>query len=115
MTRPLRSISIAPVRGVKAWRAVRRKRDRLRPRATRPVGGENGPSRYAPRGSRASEPTTGGDAMIDHVSLGVRDLARSTALYDALLAHLSYSRLMTRESTVGYGKRYPDFWLNARP
>ncbi|MFT3926575.1 MAG: VOC family protein [Myxococcales bacterium] len=53
--------------------------------------------------------------MIDHVSIGVKDLERSTRLYDAMLSELGYVRMMTREHTVGYGKRYPDLWLNARP
>lgn len=53
--------------------------------------------------------------MIDHVSIAVRDLVRSTDLYDRLLSHLALTRLVTREATVGYGKRYPEFWLNLRP
>lgn len=53
--------------------------------------------------------------MIDHVSLAVPDLAASTAFYDDLLATLDLKRLVTRDGTVGYGKRYPEFWLNARP
>jgi catechol 2,3-dioxygenase-like lactoylglutathione lyase family enzyme len=52
--------------------------------------------------------------MIDHVSVAVRDLAAATRFYDALLAVLGYRRLDTREATVGYGKKYSDFWLNAR-
>ena len=53
--------------------------------------------------------------MIDHVSLGVRDLARSTQLYEVVLATLGHEKLVTRESTVGFGKKYPEFWLNHRP
>lgn len=53
--------------------------------------------------------------MIDHVSLGVRDLARSTHLYEAVLLTLGHTKLVTRESTVGFGKKYPEFWLNHRP
>src|SRR5436309_14537674 len=52
--------------------------------------------------------------MIDHVSVAVRDLATSGALYDAILTHLELRRLVTREATIGYGKRYPEFWLNLR-
>ncbi len=52
--------------------------------------------------------------MIDHISIGVRDLARATNFYDELLATLEYERLETRPATVGYGKRYPEFWLNLR-
>ena len=52
--------------------------------------------------------------MIDHVSIPVRDLARSAALYERLLAHLELTRLVNRPATVGFGKRYPEFWLNLR-
>jgi catechol 2,3-dioxygenase-like lactoylglutathione lyase family enzyme len=53
--------------------------------------------------------------MIDHISLAVSDLARSAAFYDAALAPLELNRLITRENmTVGFGKKYPEFWLNAR-
>ena len=53
--------------------------------------------------------------MIDHVSIAVSDLARGAAFYDAVLAPLELSRLITREGlTVGFGKKYPEFWLNAR-
>ena len=53
--------------------------------------------------------------MIDHVSIPVRDLVRSAALYERLLAHLELTRLVNRPATVGFGKRYPEFWLNRRP
>src|SRR6185369_11586127 len=53
-------------------------------------------------------------SMIDHISVAVRDLAASGALYDAILPHLELKRLVTRDATFGYGKRYPEFWLNFR-
>jgi catechol 2,3-dioxygenase-like lactoylglutathione lyase family enzyme len=53
--------------------------------------------------------------MIDHVSIGVRDLAAMARFYDAALAPLGYARLRERPTTIGYGKTYPEFWLNARP
>lgn len=52
--------------------------------------------------------------MIDHVSIAVRDLAASAGLYDGVLAPLGLSRLVDRPATVGFGKRYPEFWLNLR-
>jgi catechol 2,3-dioxygenase-like lactoylglutathione lyase family enzyme len=52
--------------------------------------------------------------MIDHVSVAVRDLAAAMRFYDALLAVLDYRRLDTRAATVGYGKKYSEFWINAR-
>ena len=52
--------------------------------------------------------------MIDHVSVAVSDLAQGAAFYDAVLAPLGLTRLVTREATVGFGKNYPEFWINLR-
>src|ERR1700710_924544 len=52
--------------------------------------------------------------MIDHVSVGVRDLERAARFYEQTLAPLGLSRLVTRPATVGFGKSYPDFWINLR-
>lgn len=52
--------------------------------------------------------------MIDHVSVGVSDLARSTAFYEAVLAPLGYARLEVRPATIAFGKKYSEFWLNLR-
>src|SRR5580698_178992 len=52
--------------------------------------------------------------MIDHVSLPVSDLAKASAWYEAMLAPLSYTKLVVREGTVGFGKSYPEVWLNLR-
>ena len=41
--------------------------------------------------------------MIDHLSLGVSDLARAAVFYDAVLAPLGYVRLFSMERAVGYG------------
>jgi catechol 2,3-dioxygenase-like lactoylglutathione lyase family enzyme len=53
--------------------------------------------------------------MIDHLSIQVSDLAASAAFYEAVLAPLGYRRLVERIGTVGFGKRYPEIWLNHRP
>jgi catechol 2,3-dioxygenase-like lactoylglutathione lyase family enzyme len=52
--------------------------------------------------------------MIDHVSIPVSDLKVSAAFYNALLAPLGMTRLREADRTVGFGKTYPEFWLNAR-
>jgi catechol 2,3-dioxygenase-like lactoylglutathione lyase family enzyme len=52
--------------------------------------------------------------MIDHVSIAVRDLAACGRFYDAVLATIGYTRIVTRPATIGFGKKYPDFWLNER-
>jgi catechol 2,3-dioxygenase-like lactoylglutathione lyase family enzyme len=43
--------------------------------------------------------------MIDHVSLGVSDLARASTFYDAVLAPLGYVLLWSNEEGRGYGKQ----------
>ncbi len=53
--------------------------------------------------------------MIDHVSVGVSNLDAATGFYRAVLAPLGMSQLVSREQTTGFGKAYPEFWLNARP
>ena len=52
--------------------------------------------------------------MIDHVSVGVSDLKRSARFYELALAPLGLARLVTRPATVGFGKVYPEFWINLR-
>ena len=53
--------------------------------------------------------------MIDHVSIAVSDLAASADFYDAVLAPLGLVKLVDRSpATVGFGKKYPEFWLNQR-
>lgn len=52
--------------------------------------------------------------MIDHISVGVSDLERSARFYELALAPLGLSRLVTRAGTVGFGKSYPEFWINLR-
>jgi catechol 2,3-dioxygenase-like lactoylglutathione lyase family enzyme len=53
--------------------------------------------------------------MIDHVSISVRDLEACARFYEAVLGAIGYARLRNRPATVGFGKRYPEFWLNHRP
>jgi catechol 2,3-dioxygenase-like lactoylglutathione lyase family enzyme len=52
--------------------------------------------------------------MIDHISVGVSDLDRAAKFYEATLAALGLTRLVTRPATVGFGKAYPEFWINLR-
>jgi catechol 2,3-dioxygenase-like lactoylglutathione lyase family enzyme len=52
--------------------------------------------------------------MIDHISVAVSDLERSARFYEAALAPLGLFRLVTRPGTVGFGKTYPEFWINLR-
>jgi catechol 2,3-dioxygenase-like lactoylglutathione lyase family enzyme len=52
--------------------------------------------------------------MIDHVSVGVSDLDRAARFYGSALAALGLSRLVTRPATIGFGKNYPELWINLR-
>jgi catechol 2,3-dioxygenase-like lactoylglutathione lyase family enzyme len=52
--------------------------------------------------------------MIDHVSIGVRDLDQATRFYQAVLGAVGYTKLEARPATVGFGKGYPEFWINLR-
>jgi catechol 2,3-dioxygenase-like lactoylglutathione lyase family enzyme len=53
--------------------------------------------------------------MIDHVSIAVRDLGKAQAFYAAVLAPLGFAKLREwPDAAVGFGKKYPEFWLNKR-
>ncbi|MBX9646997.1 MAG: VOC family protein [Xanthobacteraceae bacterium] len=52
--------------------------------------------------------------MIDHISVGVADLDCAARFYEATLAPLGLSRLVTRPATIGFGRNYPEFWINLR-
>jgi catechol 2,3-dioxygenase-like lactoylglutathione lyase family enzyme len=49
--------------------------------------------------------------MIDHLSLGVRDLAASRRFYDAALTPLGYRRLSEDAGSLGYGSDAVVLWL----
>lgn len=50
--------------------------------------------------------------MIDHVSIGVSDIARTKTFYDTVLKPLGYSCLNEYEGSLGYGKDQAQFWAN---
>src|ERR1700693_4364606 len=53
--------------------------------------------------------------MIDHVSIAVRDLKVSARFYELLLATLGMTKLREwPDAAIGYGKKYPEFWINRR-
>lgn len=55
--------------------------------------------------------------MFDHVSIGVRDLARAKRFYDAALGPLGYVRLSEDAGALGYGRGRVALWIGtaARP
>lgn len=55
--------------------------------------------------------------MIDHTGIGVADVARSAAFYDAALGALGMRRVIQLPAAaggdaVGYGVGYPVFWID---
>ena len=52
--------------------------------------------------------------MIDHISVAVSDMGRSAAFYEHVLAPLGLQKIIDRGVTVGFGKTYPEVWLNLR-
>jgi hypothetical protein len=52
--------------------------------------------------------------VIDHISIPFRDLAKSSEFYSAVLSQLGHELLVSEECTVGFGKKYPELWLNER-
>ena len=50
--------------------------------------------------------------MFNHVSLGVRDLARSKRFYDAALAPLGYRCLSDSPTSLGYGRDGVALWIS---
>jgi catechol 2,3-dioxygenase-like lactoylglutathione lyase family enzyme len=53
--------------------------------------------------------------LIDHVSIAVRDLTAAGRFYEAVLGVLGLVKLREWPTAVGFGKKYPEFWLNLRP
>lgn len=51
--------------------------------------------------------------MIDHVSIGVRNVAASKRFYDAALQPLGYQCLSDSPRSLGYGAKAPALWITA--
>jgi catechol 2,3-dioxygenase-like lactoylglutathione lyase family enzyme len=49
--------------------------------------------------------------MIDHVSIGVRDVARTKRFYDAALQPLGYKCLSEGKGSLGYGADAVALWI----
>lgn len=50
--------------------------------------------------------------VIDHTGIGVADLARAAAFYDAALGALGLQRVAEIEGGIGYGLEQPAFWID---
>jgi len=51
--------------------------------------------------------------MINHVSIGVRDIAKTKRFYDAALEPLGYACLSQGEGSLGYGRDSVVLWISA--
>jgi catechol 2,3-dioxygenase-like lactoylglutathione lyase family enzyme len=51
--------------------------------------------------------------MLNHVSIGVRDIPRTKRFYDAALGALGYKCLSEGASSLGYGRDSVAFWISA--
>jgi catechol 2,3-dioxygenase-like lactoylglutathione lyase family enzyme len=53
--------------------------------------------------------------MIDHISVAVRDLVKGEQFYTAVLAALGLAKMREwPNAAIGFGKKYPEFWINRR-
>jgi len=50
--------------------------------------------------------------MFNHISIGVRDIRRTKAFYDAALKPLGYDCLSEGEGSLGYGKGAVGLWIS---
>jgi catechol 2,3-dioxygenase-like lactoylglutathione lyase family enzyme len=50
--------------------------------------------------------------MIDHISIGVRNVAVAKRFYDAALQPLGYECLSQGETSLGYGRDAVRFWIS---
>ena len=49
--------------------------------------------------------------MFNHISIGVRDIARTKTFYDAALKPLGFKCLSESEGSLGYGKEAVALWI----
>lgn len=49
--------------------------------------------------------------MLDHISIGVRELARTRRFYDAVLKPLGYTCISEGETSLGYGRDSVALWI----
>lgn len=52
-------------------------------------------------------------SIVSHVSIGTNDFERAVRFYDRVLAPLGARRIAEFPNAVAYGKRFPEFWVQA--
>lgn len=53
------------------------------------------------------------ESVLSHVSLGTNDYPAAKAFYDAVLAALQIGCMMDFPGAAGYGRKFPEFWIQA--
>ena len=53
--------------------------------------------------------------MFDHISIGVRDMARTRRFYDAVLKPLGYTCISEGDKSLGYGRDAVALWIGVVP
>ena len=51
------------------------------------------------------------DSVLSHVSLGSNDIPKAIKFYSAVLATLQIQCLMAESWGAGYGRKFPEFWI----
>jgi catechol 2,3-dioxygenase-like lactoylglutathione lyase family enzyme len=51
------------------------------------------------------------ESVMSHVSLGTNDYPKAKAFYDAVLATLQIRCVMDFDGGAGYGRKFPEFWI----
>ena len=52
-------------------------------------------------------------SIMSHVSLGTNDFAKAKAFYSAVLATIGAGIIMEHTDAVCFGKKFPEFWVQA--
>src|SRR6478735_3027596 len=53
------------------------------------------------------------DSVLSHVSLGTNDYPTAKVFYDAVLATLQIRCVMDFPGGAGYGRKFPEFWIQS--
>ncbi len=52
-------------------------------------------------------------SIVHHLSIGVRDHAAAVEFYDRVLTTIGARRVLEFPGAVGFGKQFPEFWVQS--
>ena len=52
-------------------------------------------------------------SIVSHLSLGTNRFSEAVAFYDKILATLGARRIHEHPDAIGYGKQFPEFWIQS--